>query len=102
MPTPIFYRATVQKLASLAGHSSPAHVSVAAAGALARLLSPANPQRRTIQQMLQAADAFELARHKLRDLHDRDDHAATITEPGPVSASPIEEEELTEEDDDPL
>jgi hypothetical protein len=52
MPTPLHYRATVHRLACLADASNPAYVSVAAAGAIARILSPANPRRRIIQQML--------------------------------------------------
>ena len=101
MPTPLHYRATVHRLACLADPSKPAYVSVAAAGALARILSPANPRRRIIQQMLQAADAFELARHKLRDLYDREP-IVLISEQGPACDARIEEEEPSEEDDDPL
>lgn len=101
MPTPLCYRATVHRLACLTGPANSAHIAVAAAGALARVLSPANPQRRVIQQMLQAADAFELARHKLRDLYDREP-TVPASEQAPVPDSRTKEEELPEEDDDPL
>lgn len=101
MPTPLHYRATVHRLACLADASNPAYISVAAAGALARLLSPANPRHRIIQQMLQAADSFELARHKLRDLYDREP-AVPTSEQTPAGDARIEEEEPSEEDDDPL
>ena len=101
MPTPLHYRATVHRLACLADPSRPAYIAVAAAGALARVLSPANPRHRIIQQMLQAADAFELARHKLRDLYDREP-AVPASEHGLSCDARIEEEELSEEDDDPL
>ena len=109
MPNPYRYRAVINRLASLADAPNPGHVQVAAAATLARELSPANPRRALIQQMLHAVDAFEYARHKLRDLYD---HAAPATDlVAPRAACPaldagagadLQDDESLEEDDDPL
>ena len=110
MPNPYRYRSFIQTLARQAGPGNPAYVQLRAAIRLARELSPANPGRDVIQAMLRTVDAYDLARHKLRDLYD-----------GPASPSPgepapcfdaggradgalglIAEQETLEEDDDPL
>ncbi len=106
MPTAIYYRAFVNRLAHLADARNPAHICVTAAGLMVRELSPANPRRELVQRLLREADPFELARHKLRDLYDRTDPTVPAAEETPVSApeqGPIaQEQEALEEEDDPL
>ena len=112
---PFHYRATIDRLARLAAKPNPSYVRVHAACALANELSPANPRRDLIRRMLEIANPVEQARHKLRDLYD---HASASlsppsggrchgvacpaldagTEGGPLPT----EDELPEEDDDPL
>ena len=101
MPNPYHYRAVINRLASLADAPNPPQVQVAAAGALARELSPANPRHALSQRMLHAVDAFEFARHKLRDLYDT---AAPLSpdQPRIADVAGPEEEEPTQELDDPL
>ena len=112
---PFHYRATINRLARLADAPNPSYVRLPAACALVRELSPANPRRDLIQHMLEIANPFEHARHKLRDLYDRASasfsppsggrcHGVACpaldagTEGGPL----LQEDEPTEEDDDPL
>ena len=86
MPTAIYYRAFVNRLAHLADARNPAHICVTAAGLMVRELSPVNPRRELVQRLLREADPFELARHKLRDLYDRTDPTVPAPEETPVSA----------------
>ena len=112
---PFHYRATIDRLARLAAKPNPSYVRVGAACALANELSPANPRRDLIRQLLELANPFEHARHKLRDLYDRASasfsppsggrcHGVACpaldagTEGGPL----LQEEEPSEEEDDPL
>ena len=100
MPNAFHYRATLHRLAALADSSDP-HVCVSAAGVLARELSPANPRRPLVQQLLREADPYEFARHRLRDLYD----GADPLSPEPSTADLTEvptEEQAPEEEEDPL
>ncbi len=99
MPNPFHFRARIDRLARLAGPENPSYIAVRAVCALVRELSPANPRRDQIQQMLRTADPFAFASHKLRDLYDRADSQSFV----PSHDAPIpQEEEPAEEDDDPL
>ena len=106
MPTAIYYRAFLNRLAHLADAPNPSHICVAAAGLMARELSPANPRRELIQRLLRQAGPFELARHKLRDLYDCADPTEAALEETPIPGlergpAPLQQEEALEEDDDP-
>ena len=106
MPTAIYYRAFVNRLAHLADARNPAHICVTAAGLMVPELSPANPRRELVQRLVRKVDLFAFARHKLRDLYDRTDPTVPAPEETPVSApeqGPIaQEQEALEEEDDPL
>ena len=101
---PFRYRATIDRLARLAERPNPAHVRVSAAGALVAELSPINPRRDLVRRLLEFANPFEHARHKLRDLYDSPSPPASgggrchgVTEGGLPT-----EDALPTEDDDPL
>ena len=101
MPNPFFFRAAMYRLSRLAGPQNPPHVRLAATARLARVLMADTPRARLAQQLLQQANPFEFARHKLRDLYDRAD--SLCPEPsGAVGAPRFEEEEPLDESEDPL
>ena len=108
MPNPFHYRSTIDRLTRLTGPSHPGYIRLRAVNALLRELSPANPQSAANNQMLQAVDSWDLARHKLRDLYDRDDLTKTSPLGGGAphlcgaEGAALTEEESPEEDDDPL
>ena len=102
MPTAIYYRAFVNRLAHLADARNPAHICVTAAGLMVRELSPANPRRELVQRLLREADPFELARHKLRDLYDGSEASPVpASERRPAPSCLLQEDEPLEDDDDP-
>ncbi len=100
MPNPYHFRATIQRLSRLSEPTNPAHIRLKATCALVTELSPSNPRHQLNMDMLQAVDAFDFARHKLRDLYDSAEplchHQSTI-----VTTVCSEEEEPTEEAEDP-
>lgn len=101
MPNPFHYRAVLERLARCADAPNPPHVQVAAAGALARELTPGTQRARIAQELLSAASPAEYARHKLRDLYDRAAQLILL----PVEATDPTtnlEEDASEEDPDPL
>ncbi|MXX32474.1 MAG: hypothetical protein F4Z51_09670 [Chloroflexi bacterium] len=106
MPTAIYYRSFLNRLAHLAGAPNPPHVQVVAAGILADELSPANPRRNEVQRLLREADPYDVAAHKLRDLHDHADPTETSGEAPPVpvpAQGPDSQEDAPEDEDaDPL
>ena len=110
MPNPYHYRSFINRLARQAGQSNPGYVRLRALTALLRELAPTNPRSAENIRLFQAVDAFDYARHTLRDLYDRAPLPASISEPGlvPAGSGPAalnlltEEEQLAEEDDDPL
>ncbi|MYF21874.1 MAG: hypothetical protein F4209_03860 [Chloroflexi bacterium] len=106
MPTAIYYRSVLNRLTHLAGAPNPPHVQVVAAGILATELSPANPRRDEVQRLLREADPYDLAAHKLRDLHDHADPAEAVIEdppvPAPAPGPASQEDALEDEDADPL
>lgn len=112
MPNPFHFRAHIDRLSRLAAESNPAYVRLRALKGLVRELMPGTPRARLAQQLLEEANPYEFARHKLRDLYDR---------PGAVETSPLgggaphlcgaegagpdrcsAEEELPEEPEEPL
>ena len=102
MPNPFHLANAVQRLGRLTDRAQPPHVRLQAASALVDALSPANPRHDDIKRMLQEANPFQLARHKLRDLYDRPD---SLRPPLPLGegwgeGSPEEDVPL-EDDDDP-
>ena len=106
---PFRYRATIDRLARLAERPNPAHVRVSAAGALVKELSPINPRRELVHRLLDFANPFEHARHKLRDLYEQTPLASegTLCPPLPPGEGWAEgplptEDDLPAENDDPL
>ena len=101
MPNPFFFRAAMNRLSRLAGAQNPPAVRLAATVRLARVLMTDTPRARLAQQLLQQANPFEFARHKLRELYDRAD--SPYPEPcGGADAPRLEEEEPLDEAEDPL
>ena len=111
MPTAFHLANAVNRLTRLTESAHPPHVRVQAACALVDVLSPNNPRHRDIQRMLQEANPFELARHKLRDLYDHDSTSpplplgegwgeGPLAQVGTEGGSP-EEDTLSEDDDEP-
>ena len=81
MPTAIYYRAFVNRLAHLADARNPAHICVAAAGIMPRQLSPAN-QRRLPRPTGPGAAVFDSWEH-------RDSDARILRYHAPLSTAPI-------------
>lgn len=101
MPNPFHYRAVLNRLARLSDAPNPAHVQLAAAGALAKELTPGTDRAELAQRMLHDANPFEFARHQLRDLYDGPGPLCPVLADAP-DATRLEEEETLDEDDDPL
>ena len=104
---PFRYRATIDRLARLTDRPNPAHVRVSAACVLVDELSPHNPRRDLVQRLLDFANPYEHARHKLRDLYDSASPPASggsALPPSPDGGRCLVETEggLPAEDDDPL
>ena len=106
---PFRYRTTIDRLARLAERPNPAHVRVSAAGTLVKELSPINPRRDLVQRLLEFANPYEHARHKLRDLYDQTPlpSEGALYPPLPLGegrgGNPLPtEDDLPAEDDDPL
>ena len=106
MKNPFYYRSTINRLNQLMGPANPGHVRLRAVTRLLRELSPQSPGSAENVRTLRAIDAFEFARHKLRDLYDRADSLLPASQPQPVpvlnGAPLLSEEDQPEEDDDPL
>ena len=101
MPNPFFFRAAINRLSRLTGPQNPPDLRLAATVRLARALMTDTPRARLAQQLLQQANPFEFARHKLRDLYDRAD--SPCPEPcDKADAARLEEEEPLDEPEDPL
>ena len=104
MKNPFYYRSTINRLNQLMGPANPGHVRLRAVTRLLRELSPQSPGSAENVRTLRAIDAFEFARHKLRDLYDRPDSMVLALEPAPGLSEDLapSEEDQPEEDDDPL
>ena len=81
MKNPFYYRSTINRLNQLMGPANPGHVRLRAVTRLLRELSPQSPGSAENVRTLRAIDAFEFARHKLRDLYDRPDSMVLALEP---------------------
>jgi hypothetical protein len=101
MPNPFHYRSSLQRLVRLTEAPNSSRVRLSAAITLANELRPGTPQGRLAERMLQVANPFEFARHKLRDLYDGTDPLVHVSAAGAAVAC-LEEEEIFDEPEDPL
>jgi len=109
---PFRFRANIDRLWRRANSHAPAHRRLNALDAVVRELFAPNDRARRNHQMYLATDPFDVARHLLRDLHDRPNpDTSPATEPllplplgeGWGEAPPLlSEDTQLEEDDDPL
>ena len=111
MPNPYHFRANMDRLWRLA-NSGPAYKQLNALDALVREMHAPNERARRNYQLYLATDPYDVARHLLRDLHDRAAPAAptsgsSFCPPLPLGegwgeGSPAPQEEAPTEDADPL
>ena len=71
MPNPYYFRSVVDRLWRIANGTHPGDVSVRTVNNLIKAFPPGVSRYAAAQQMLRAVDAYEYARHLLRDLYDR-------------------------------
>ena len=109
MPNPYYFRTVVNRLWRIANGTHPGDVSVRTVNNLIKAFPPDIPRYAAVQQMLNAVDAYDYARHLLRDLYDQTSPSGgSLCPPLPLGegggeGSPVFlEEEPPEEDDDPL
>ena len=125
MPNPYHYRAHIDRLWRTANSDAPAYKQLKALKTLVREMFPPNPNASRNHRLYHATDPYDVARHLLRDLHDRSSvpplhlgeacpalDAGGWGEGSPVPAqlevAPAQagaahaEDEPPEEDDDPL
>ena len=102
------YRAHIDRLWRRATSDAPAYRRLRDLNALVReCFAPTDRARRNYETYL-AADPFDVARHKLRDLYDHAAPGQLIVTPAPLPVTPAQagaatqEEEPPDEDDDPL
>jgi len=103
---PFHFRANIDRLWRRANSNAPAYRRLDALDAVVRELFAPNDRARRNHRMYLATDPFDVARHLLRDLHDRptpeviacEESSVPAPERGPV---PLDNVQL-EEDDDPL
>ncbi len=115
MPNPYHYRAHIDRLWRTANSDIPAYKQLKALKALVREMFPPNPNAARNNRLYHATDPYDVARHLLRDLHDRPSEslspaaheigARSLRPPLPLGegwgeGSPTEDEP-PEEDDDP-
>ena len=118
MPNPYYFRSVVDRLWRIANGSHPGDVSVRTVNNLIKAFPPGVSRYAAAQQLLRAVDAYEYARHLLRDLYDHAQTspsgggapqgaegaapAQTKVAPAQAGAALPTEEEPPDEDDDPL
>ena len=107
MPNPFHFRAKIDQLWRRADdRRHRGYLRVKALDAIVReLFARNNPRAQANYAMYLATDPFDVARHKLRHLHDRPGSltfAPTEVAPAQAGAALLQEDELPEEDDDPL
>ena len=73
MPNPYHFRANIDRLWRRANSNAPAYRRLNALDAVVRELFAPNDRARRNHQIYIATDPFDVARHLLRDLHDRPD-----------------------------
>ena len=71
MPNPYHFRANIDRLARYAHGPAPAYRRLDALDAIVREMYARTERARLNYQMYLATDPFDVARHLLRDLHDR-------------------------------
>jgi len=100
MPNPYHFRANIDRLWRQANSNVAAYRRLNALDMVVRELFAHTERARLNYQRYLATDPFDVARHLLRDLHDRPGPMVLAGEDSlPVSFA---EEEANEEDDDPL
>ena len=104
MPNPYYFRSVVDRLWRIANGTHPGDVPARAVNALIKEFPPDAHRYAVARQMLHAVDAYEYARHLLRDLYDR---PGSLCPPLPLGEGwgegpPALEDEPPDEDDDPL
>ena len=121
MPNPYRFKAHIDRLWRHATSEAPAYRRLKALDAVVRELFAPNERARLNHRMYLATDPFDVARHLLRDLYDHSDpldlggddslylplplgEACPALDAGGWGEGPhsLAEEELPEEDDDPL
>ena len=121
MPNPFHFRANIDRLWRTANGNAPAHRRLNALDAVVRELFAPNDRARRNHRMYLATDPFDVARHLLRNLHDRPGPTAPASEgslclPLPLGEAcpaldaggwgegppPLADDVQLEEDDDPL
>ena len=111
MPNPFHYRAAIDNLWRRANGNAPAYRRLNALDAIVRELFAPNERAQSNYQTYLTTDPFDVARHKLRDLYDHADPQqieASSCLPLPLGEGwgegphALPEEELADEDDDPL
>ena len=110
MPNPYYFRSVVDRLWRIANGTHPGDVSARTVNALIKAFPPGVSRYAAAQQMLRAVDAYEYARHLLRDLYDQTSPSEAVkTSPsgggapqGAEGAALLTEEEPPDEDDNPL
>ena len=122
MPNPYHYRAHIDRLWRTANSDIPAYKQLKALKALVREMFPPNPNAARNNRLYHSTDPYDVARHLLRDLHDRPSRlplplgegwgegspANAGADPAQLGVAPAQagapptEDEPPEEDDDPL
>ncbi|MCY3572331.1 MAG: hypothetical protein OXH19_13470 [Chloroflexi bacterium] len=113
MPNPYHFRARIDRLWRSSEDHNPGYIRIKALDAIVDELFAPNDRARQNHQLYLATDPYDVARHHLRDLYDQGDPLAVACErslslplplgegwgEGPLT---LTEEELPEEDADPL
>ena len=107
MPNPYHFRAKIDRLWRRSGDHNPGYIRLKALNAIVRELFAPTERARLNHEMYFATDPYDVARHLLRDLHDRPSLSPSPPAPAKVApaqagAAALSEEESPEEDDDPL
>ena len=112
MPNAFHYRARIDRLWRRTAEPNPAYIRLKALDAVVRELFAPTERARLNHQLYLATDPFDVARHLLRDLHDRAEPTVSTSGGSICLPLPLGEgwgegpdvltsEETLEEDDDP-
>ena len=112
MPNPYHFRARIDRLWRRSGDHNPGYIRLKALDTVVRELFAPNDRARRNYQLYLATDPYDVARHLLRNLHDRPGPIVLATEASLCSPLPLGEgrgegppalpgEATIEEDDDP-